>query len=103
MFPHSTNNFSVPGQDPLVKELNQILIQTNTQISQQSKIIQAQANQIKELTESLKTSAQEAKNSSDNAKKSAKWSFIVSCIMGGIALATLIIELIRLAYELNAL
>lgn len=103
MFSNSTNNFSVPGQDPLAKELNQILIQTNTQISQQSKIIQAQANQIEELTQSLKISAEEAKNSSANARKSAKWSFIVSCIMGSIALATLIVEVIRLAYELNAL
>ena len=96
-FPHTFLPVSVSGQDPLAKERNQILLQTGEIIENQNKIISEQAAQIKKLTECAQKSAEEAEKSSKEAKNSAKLSLIVSCIMGGIALATLIIEVIRLS------
>lgn len=95
-FPNTNCPFSIPGQDPLAKERNQILQETGDIIESQNKIISEQAAQIRKLTECAQKSAEEAEKSSKEAKNSAKLSFIVSCIMGGIALATLIIEVIRL-------
>lgn len=100
MYFHTKSPVTLPGDSPLEKERNQILLQANEQMEKQSKIISEQAAQIKELTESVKRSADEAKQSSESSKKSAKWSFVVSCIMGGIAFATLAVEVIRLCLDL---
>lgn len=100
MFQNSMNGISIPGQDPLAKERNQILIQKSNLIERQNRIISEQAAQIKLLSESAQKSAKEAKESSKSSKQSAKLSFIMSCIMGGIALVTLIIEIIRLCLSL---
>lgn len=101
MFPNSNNPFTIPGQDPLEKERNQILQQTSNLIERQNKIISEQAEQVKTLSESAKKSAEEAKSSSQSSKQSAKISLIVSCIMGAISFATLIIEIIRLCLEIQ--
>lgn len=96
MFPNSMNGVSLSGQDPLSKERNQILLQTGYLIEQQNKIIAEQEKQIKALAESVKKSAEDAEKSSRAAQRSAAWSFVVSCLMGAVALATLVVEIVSL-------